>query len=250
LVIEEEDGRRWVARVASRHEDNTITTTIAINLATGVILNPGGTSKVGHDGMTLWHNNKTKSYFYSVDDGWKHVSKLGKKGRSTGDLKNNNALLCKLNCDTSSPDAKLQISVGNEKYIEKYKYSQLWYEERLCTSFLILAQHYVHTEQASTSNGGIAMIFANMSHHKVHPWEVEQLEGVRKLITIAYAKNHFAVLLFDIPSRQVLVNDGLHMNLKRWELQIIHTLKKYSLQDIDSHLKYCVIGAARARVIK
>jgi hypothetical protein len=73
-----------------------------------------------------------------------------------------------------------------------------------------------------------------MSRPKVHPWEVEQLEGVRKLITIAYAKNHFAVLLFDIPSRQVLVYDGLHMNLKRWELQIIHTLKKYSLQNIDS----------------
>jgi hypothetical protein len=193
----------------------TITTTIVINLATGVILNPGGTSKVGHNGMTLWHNNKTNSYFYSVDDGQKHVSKLAKKGRSTGDVKNNNALLCKLNCDTCSPGAKLQISVGDEKYIKKYKYSQLWYKERLCTSFLILAQHYVHTEQASTSNGGIAMIFANMSRPKVHPWEVKQLEGVR----IAYAKNHFPVLLFDIPSRQVLVYDGLLMNLKRWELQ-------------------------------
>jgi len=100
----------------------------------------------------------------------------------------------------------------------------------LCTSFAVLAQHYVHTEHAS--NGGIAIILANLSRPKVHPWEVEKLEGVRKLITIAYAKQHFAVLLFDIPTRQVLVYDGLHMNLIRWEVHIVHTLKKYSLQSI------------------
>jgi len=222
----EDDGfQEW-------HQDmkTSITKTIVINLATGVILNPGGIPKVGHDGMTLWHNNKAKTYFYSVEDGWKHVSKLAGKGRSTGDVRNNNALICKLNCDTCSPNGKLQVHVGNEKFIERYKYSQLWYEQKLCSSFLVLAQHYVHTEQAS--NGGIAMILANLSRPKVHPWEVEQLDGVRKLITIAYAKQHFAVLLFDIPTRQVLVYDGLHMNLKRWEVHIVHTLKKYSLQNI------------------
>ncbi len=118
------------------------------------------------NGMTLWHNNKTKTYFYSVEVGWKHVSKLAKKGRSTGDVRNNNALLCQLNCDTCSPNGKLQVHVGNETFIEKYKHSQLWYEEKLCTSFLVLAQHDVHTEHAT--NGGIAMI--SKYGHRVDYW--------------------------------------------------------------------------------
>ena len=117
--IEDNGFQQWQQDMKTR-----ITRTVVINLATGVLLNPGGTSKVLRDYMTLWHNNKTKSYFYSVEDGWKHVLKLAKKGRSNGDVNNNNVLTCRLNCEICSPDAKLQLHVGNEKYIEKYKYTQ------------------------------------------------------------------------------------------------------------------------------
>ncbi len=221
------------------HQDikNRITKTIVINLGSGLVLNEEqdeqvkGASASASDTLTLRYNKDTRIYFYSVDDGWKHVIKMKKKPKD-------DSIHCYFNCKTCTPEGTplgLGVVVGNDHYIQRHTISQCWYSAQFCTSFLILVHHHVHTERPNfiPANGGVTMALTPYPRAEVQECEVEKLPGIANFVTVAYARSHFAVLLYDLPSRNVLVYDGLNMSLTSWKDHIIHTLKKYGLQRWD-----------------
>jgi hypothetical protein len=64
--------------------------------------------------------------------------------------------------------------------------------------------------------------------------EVLVLDGMTHLVSAVFARNHFAVLLYDIESCEVIVYDGLNYPLKTWQYHITHTLRKYGFQRRDT----------------
>jgi hypothetical protein len=73
-------------------------------------------------------------------------------------------------------------------------------------------------------------------HAKVTESEVLVLDGTTHLVSAVCAKRHFAVLLYDIECREVIVYDGLNYSLKTWQHHITHSLKKYGLQRWNAKL--------------
>ena len=64
--------------------------------------------------------------------------------------------------------------------------------------------------------------------------EVLVLDGTTHLVSAVFVRNHFAVLFYDIESREVVVYDGLNYPLKTWQYHITHTLRKYGFQRWDA----------------
>jgi hypothetical protein len=69
--------------------------------------------------------------------------------------------------------------------------------------------------------------------------DVVSMNGMTHFVSVAYAKSHFAVLVYDIEGRAVMVYDGLNFGAQTWMLHVTHTLRKYGLQRCDSqpHVK-------------
>jgi hypothetical protein len=61
--------------------------------------------------------------------------------------------------------------------------------------------------------------------------DVESFKQVTHFVSTVYDQSHFAVLLFDLEARQVIVYDGLPCRLKKWEAHITYILQKYGLED-------------------
>ena len=134
-----------------------------------------------------------------------------------------------LNCKVCSPDAKYTILVGNDKFIHWYTTSQDWYQYEFISAFLALVQHTFHTELPSYLPPGNVVTITRTPHPcaQITESEVVVLDRMTHLVSVAYAKSHFAVLLDDIEGRAVIVYDGLNYLQKTWQYQITHTLRKY-----------------------
>jgi hypothetical protein len=129
-----------------------------------------------------------------------------------------NFIYCHLNCKVCSPDAKYSILVGNDNFIHGYTMSQDWYQYEFIAGFVALVQHTFHKEVPSyLSHGvGVTMIRTPHPHAKITESEVVLLDGMTHFVSVAFAKNHFAVLLYDIEGCAVTVYDGLNYPLKTW----------------------------------
>ncbi len=62
------------------------------------------------------------------------------------------------------------------------------------------------------------------------------MDGTTHLVSAVFARNHFAVLLYDIACCEVIIYDGLNYPLKTWQYHINHTLRKYGFQRLDAKL--------------
>jgi hypothetical protein len=52
-----------------------------------------------------------------------------------------------------------------------------------------------------------------------------------------YSHSHFAVLYYDLQEDTVTVFDGLHMDIRKWERHVVHTLKTLCLKSLDARPK-------------
>ena len=65
-------------------------------------------------------------------------------------------------------------------------------------------------------------------------------DDVTHLVTMVYKNLHFAMLLFDLNDRHVMVYDGLNSSIKRWTKHVSFVLRKYGLERWDQALKMYV----------
>jgi hypothetical protein len=64
--------------------------------------------------------------------------------------------------------------------------------------------------------------------------DVVSMNGMTHFVSVAYAKSHFAVLVYEIEGRAVMVYDGINFRVQTWMFHVTHTLRKYGLQRWDS----------------
>ena len=219
----EDDGfQEW-------HQDmkHKLTKTIVVNVGTGVVSVKAKSDDEVEVISPVISKVLSNKYFYSVADAWKHLEKVNPRDMF---------MYCHLNCKACSPDAKFSILVGNDKFIHRYTTSQDWYQYEFICAFLALVQHSFHTELPSylPPGNGVTMIRTPHPHAEIRESEVVVLDGMTHLVSVAFARNHFAVLLYDIEGRAVVVYDGLNYPLKTWQYHITHTLRKYGFQKWDA----------------
>ena len=59
-------------------------------------------------------------------------------------------------------------------------------------------------------------------------------------VSPVYASSHFAVLYYDLEEATITVFDSLNMDIKKWEMHIVHTLKVYGIKPLDATWKAVV----------
>ena len=153
----------------------------------------------------------------------------------TRDVTKDNFMYCHLQCIFCSPDKKFSILVANDKYIDRYTRNQAWYQYEFFEAFIALVQHSFHIAVPSDLIPGVRVTMIRCPHPQgqIRKNEVIQLYGITHFVSVALARNHFAVLFYDIEQRTVVVYDGLYLPLKTWQFHITHTLRKYGLQELN-----------------
>ncbi len=63
--------------------------------------------------------------------------------------------------------------------------------------------------------------------------DVVTYDQVTHFVSTVFNHSHFAVLLFDIEARQVIVYDGLPCRLAKWVSHISNILRKHGLQECN-----------------
>ena len=149
---------------------------------------------------------------------------------------NDNFIHCHLDCPVCSPKAKYSILIGNNKYIHCYLTSTAWYEYEFVDAFIALVQHSYHTAVPSYKQASINIAMISTPHPRasITTNEVHQMDGVTHFVSVVLARSHFAVLVYELEEKSVIVYDGLKYPLRIWQHHIVHTLKKYGYQELDA----------------
>jgi hypothetical protein len=56
---------------------------------------------------------------------------------------------------------------------------------------------------------------------------------ITRIVTVAKSEEHFVLIIFELPTSQIFVRDGLHYKLDTWSYQIDHILSKFDLRSPD-----------------
>jgi hypothetical protein len=65
--------------------------------------------------------------------------------------------------------------------------------------------------------------------HTRGPEQRKVPRGISRLVTVACANHHFAVLIFDLQQHIVFIRDGLSYPIETWQFQIDKIITKYNL---------------------
>jgi len=60
------------------------------------------------------------------------------------------------------------------------------------------------------------------------------MDGVTHFVSVVLAWNHFAVLVYELQEKSVIVYDGLKYLLRTLQHHIVHTFKMYGYQELDA----------------
>ncbi len=73
------------------------------------------------------------------------------------------------------------------------------------------------------------MIRTTHPNQDIYESDLHILEGITHYVSAVLAKNHFAVLVYDLNAHSVMVYDEPEYPLKTWEKHNSHTLRNYEL---------------------
>ena len=145
-------------------------------------------------------------------------------------------LNCSLTCKLCNDYCGLHTGVysrvwlPDDKLIDRYISSQDWYETEFIQGFALLVLHDAHSRQPPHPTDHLVMpvvnMYPNSAIHKVQKFDVV---NTTHFVSVVFAKNHFAVLYYDLAGRTVSVFDGLDWDVKNWTQHITHTLMTYGL---------------------
>ena len=123
------------------------------------------------------------------------------------------------------------VSLLDQEYYKKMCEHNVCWEHNLVQFFSVLIAHCY---------GHYSRFYFVMSHTQEDqdgtPTSVSRQipNFVTSVVTIAWAENHFVLLIFDLEHHTVLVRDGLRMDLSVWVFQIENIIATYNLQPENS----------------
>jgi hypothetical protein len=126
--------------------------------------------------------------------------------------------------------------VASESLFHRYRNTQDWYDQGFVEGFIALVQHDAHIVQPrfKTDDKKIIMVLVNSPKEVVDEENLWSYGDATHFLSSVYASSHFAVLYYDLLEATVTVFDGLNMDIKKWEMHIVHTLKIYGIKPLDA----------------
>lgn len=146
-----------------------------------------------------------------------------------------------LRCGNCCEYGSTNIPIGDEKYIQACLGTK-WFDTEFITGFAALLAHDAHTNApafAGDNHGRVRMIHCPYPQAKVYRDNVTVCDKrITHLLLIAFSRDHFSVLDFDLHMRTVGIFDGLNYKIDTWRDHITHTLWQFGLVDVDQKPKF------------
>ena len=179
----------------------------------------------------------------NLRDAWEN----GKVARSDFPLSHDNekefkmllpTLTCR-DCCHVGYDHKQMIMVHDDDYVESIRSSMRWWDGVFIGSFAQMASHYAHVtmneRRTSLDDTPLPQVM-----HVTYPKEAiteSQLmrfpSNVTRLVAVMHESAHYTVLEIDIPSKRIMIFDGLYRDMLEWIDHVVSALKRARLIGVD-----------------
>jgi len=146
----------------------------------------------------------------------------------------------RLTCmECTFPHHKPFIQIGDEDYMASITQTTNWYDGVFIASFSQLAAHYAHITKDERSTTIPSQVNLPLLIHITYPNEFLQ-EGqyksippdITRVVAVVHDRDHYGVLEIDIPSKKVIIYDGLYRDLDKWVDYVFSALKRCMLCDL------------------
>lgn len=184
------------------------------------------------------------SYFseFKLDEAWNHGNiARSQRPLSSSGRREYKFLMPTLNCtDCCFHTGRYCMTVGDDTYIESIRTTTNWYDGDFIGSFAQLASHYAHVtynERNSVSeNIDMPMVIhvtfprqqLEVGHYKALP------DGVTRVVAIMHDADHYAVLEITVPTKRIVIYDGLSRDLIGWIDHVVSAMKRCMLVTLDA----------------
>jgi hypothetical protein len=132
------------------------------------------------------------------------------------------------------------MTVGDDTYIMSICTTTNWYDGYFIGSFAQLASHYAHVtynERNSVSeNIDMPMVIhVTFPRQQLEVGQYKALpDGVTRVVAIMHDADHYAVLEITIPTKRIVIYDGLSRNLISWIDHVVSAMKRCMLVTLDA----------------
>jgi hypothetical protein len=125
------------------------------------------------------------------------------------------------------------ILIPNTRYENELRFSMKWYISGFIAGFAAMVQHDTHITTPKYKNSDhVLMVFTPYPNNPLN--EILPYGDVTHFVSVAWNREHYTVLYYDIETCIVTVFDGLHQGIHKWQDHIIHTVKTYGLKTLHS----------------
>ncbi len=115
-----------------------------------------------------------------------------------------------------------------------------WYDGVFISSFVQLVAHYAHLTVLELSSVLGDSYKQPLLLHVTYPNQILQ-EGeykavphhVTKVVAVMHDRDHYAVMVIDIPEKKVVIFDGLYKDLHKWMDHVISGMKQCMLLGLN-----------------
>jgi hypothetical protein len=132
------------------------------------------------------------------------------------------------------------ISGGDSDYLTSNRSTNRWYDGVFISSFARLAAHYAHltvSEQLSVLGDSYKQ---PLMLHVTYPNQILQKgkykavsHHVTKVVAVMHDRDHYAVMVIDIPEKKVVIFDRLYKDLHKWMDHVVSGMKQYMLLGLN-----------------
>jgi hypothetical protein len=146
-----------------------------------------------------------------------------------------------LTCDECCfPHAKTLLSVGDTDFLTSNRSPNRWYDGDFISSFAQLAAHYAHitvSERLSVLGDSYKQ---PLLLHVTFPNQILQ-EGkykavphhVTKVVPVMHDRDHYAMMVIDIPRKKVVIFNVLYKDLEKWMDHVVSGMRRCMLLGLN-----------------
>ena len=93
------------------------------------------------------------------------------------------------------------VMVGNEKFIHRYRNTQIWFSQEFISGFVTLVQHDAHmTERPYKNEDRILLVKRDYSQpFALTSADIQTYGDATHMVSVAHSNHHFVVVYYDIP---------------------------------------------------
>jgi hypothetical protein len=201
---------------------------------------------VNNDASTEQETFRAREFStFTVQEAWDHGN-IARNYQTLSSREEFKFLWPRLTCmECTFPHHKPFIQIGDEDYMASMTNTTNWYDGVFISSFSQLAAHYAHITKDERSTTNPSQVNLPLLIHITYPNEFLQdgqykslPQGITRVVAVVHDRDHYGVLEIDIPSKKVLIYDGLYRDLDKWVDYVFSALKRCMLCNLQTNHLY------------